>query len=268
MMLSYVQRFSCLFAQIEAGGKPVCFFDQDGTVTMKSGADESAMTLHPDIIPAVREIVAKGGVYVPSSARALEELKQSYAAIPDLSFAANDGFVIASPGTPDLIYGDGLLPDYSVFQSDLDAYIADMTDVTMKQMGAYFGLFVDGDHPRRLDCEMFFSERLSDVAGRSGGLPMTFNMHPMGITMEPRDNRGKAGAIEVMLPAVKARNPILIAAGDGKNDIRALQMVKQRGGHALKVHNGCLFGIPSYATGELADAEDCVGLLKAIADAM
>lgn len=267
-MLSYVQRFSFLFAQINAGGKPVCFFDQDGTVTVKSGADESAMTLHPDIIPAVSMIVAKGGVYVPSSARSMEELKDCYAAIPNLPFAANDGFVMSVPGMADVIYGDGLLPDYSVFQSELGGFISDMTDVTMKEMGAYFGLFVDDDHPRRRDCERFFANEIAGVVARSGGLAMTFNMHPMGITMEPRDNRGKAGVIETMLTAFKVRNPILIAAGDGKNDIAALKLVKERNGHAIKVHNGSCAGIPDYATGEVADADDCAGLLKAIAEAM
>jgi hypothetical protein len=268
MKFSYVQRFPCLFAQIKAGGKPVCFFDQDGTVTIKTGADESAMTLNPDVIPAVEKIIAKGGIYVPSSARSLDELKDCYAAIPDLPFAANDGFVISLPGLPDMIYSDVGVPDYSVFQSNLSAFTADMTEVTKKDMGAYFGLFVDSDHPRRGDCEKFFADQIADVSARSNHLPMVFNLHPMGITMEPRDNCGKARVIDVMFPLFKVKNPILIAAGDAKNDIPALKLVKERNGHAIKVHKGSFLGIPEYATAEVFDAVDCVGLLKAIADAM
>ena len=267
-MLSYVHRFSCLFTQIKAGGKPVCFFDQDGTVTVKSGANESSMTLHPDVIPSVKQIIAKGGIYMPFSARSLDELKACYVEIPELAFAANDGFVISAPGMPDLIHGDGMLPDYSVLQSNLESFIADMDDVTMKKMGAYFGLFVDFEHPRRSDCETFFAHAVSDVSARSNNLPMTFNMHPMGITMEPENNLGKAGVIDFLFPAFNVESPILVAAGDGRNDIQALRLVKERNGHAIKVHNGDVLGVPYYATDEVVDAADCVGLLKAIADAM
>jgi hypothetical protein len=268
MKFTYVNRFPSLFAQIKAGGKPVCFFDQDGTVTIKSGINEAGMTLHPDVIPVVRQIISKGGVYVPSSARSLNELRDCYAEIPNLPFAANDGFVISKPGAYDLIYGDGRLPDYSEFKLNLGNFIADMNDVTMKDMGAYFGLFVDIDHPFRDRCEAFFAEEIFAVSVLSEGLPMVVNAHPMGITMEPKFNRGKAGVIDVTLPLFSIENPILIVAGDAKNDIPALMLAKDSGGHAIKVHKGSLLGIPDYATDEVSDATDCVGLLKAIAEAM
>jgi Trehalose-phosphatase len=268
MKLKYLQRFPVLFAQIQAGAKPVCFFDQDGTVTVKSGCDESAMMLHPDVIPAVKRIMAKGGIYVPSSARSLDELKDGYASIPELPFAANDGFVISVPGQTQLIFGNGVLPDYTGFQSNLGTYICDIADVTMKHMGAYFGLFVDTDHPRRADCERFFAESLEGVSVASGKLAMAINTHPMGITMEPQNNRGKDGVIDTLFPLFNLEDPILITAGDGKNDIKALRLAKERNGHAFKVHNRGLFGVPDYATDQIADPNDCVGLLTAIADAM
>lgn len=135
-------------------------------------------------------------------------------------------------------------------------------------MGAYFGLFIDIDHPHREACEAFFADEIAAVSAVSDDLPMVFNAHPMGITMEPRDNRGKAGVIDLMLPLFNIDNPILIVAGGAKNNIPALELAKRRGGHAIKVHNGSLLGTPDYATGEVFDAADCVGLLKAIMKAM
>lgn len=268
MLFANLPRFTFLLSQVRNGGTPVCFFDQDGTLTVKSGTDESAMTLHPGVIPAVKRIVAKGGVFVPSSARSMSELKQAYTEVQGLSFAANDGFLISMPGKPDIVFGESQLPDFSGFQAGLEAFTVGMDNVTVKDMGAYFGLFIDQEHPSRFACERFFAESVGKVSDASDGLLMRYAVHPMGLTMEPSFNRGKAGVIETMLPMLGVENPVLIVAGDAANDIPALRFAKDSGGFAIKVHKGGLHGVPAYANGQVADVNECVKLLTDIADAM
>ena len=59
------------------------------------------------MIPAAKPIVAKGSVHVPSPARFLKELREGYAEVPDLSFAAKDGFVTSRQSKPDLFFSGG-----------------------------------------------------------------------------------------------------------------------------------------------------------------
>lgn len=267
MIMSLAARFAGLFTALRSGKRPICIFDQDGTMTVKTGANEANMQLHKNVLGTVVLFNCKGGVYIPSSARSLAEIREAYVSIPDLIVAANDGYVISFRGKPDVIYGAGVLPDYTKFKADLRAFTASMNGVEMKDMGVYCGLFIDKGHPDRAKCERFFQTNVESVSLISKNLPMECRLHPMGITMEPAENRGKDGVIKFLMPFFDGDN-ILIVAGDADNDVAALQYAKDNGGFAIKVHQGVLLGVPDYATHEVAGPEECVELMSMMLEYM
>jgi hypothetical protein len=271
-MSSYRQRFPGIFATIDSGVQCLFFYDQDGTLTVKiPGRNEAELVLHADVVPAVIDLIAAGGIYVPSSARPIWDLKAAYDAAGKLNKAANDGYVIET-ADGQLVYF-GVMPDYAGFEADLKAFTGSMAGVTVSNMGAFFGLFIDKSHPRRADCEAFFESKVGPV-GQATGIALEPHKHPMGLTVNPADNRNKDGVIAFFIDqlglrdAVEAGEVAIFACGDANNDIPALVAAKGFAkGHAIKVLREGEGGSFDYATEVTNDVEDNVGLFKEVVKA-
>ena len=276
MQLSFVLRFASLFnAVVQDGMTPVLFCDQDRTCSVVEKRTKTLyqrnLVLHPDMLDFVGEFKRKGGVYVPSSARSIDQLQAAYVDFPGLPMSGNDGFVIKPPGDyPKLFYGEKM-PDYTQLRYEVPNFIKGMENVDWQEMEAYFQLLVDYDNPNRMECERFFQNMAALVEGRSRMLPMIVRFSPDCLSMEPFNNRGKDGAIKILMPMLGVKNPHIIVAGDGSNDIPALSYAKDLGADkatAIWVNKDGKQGCPEWATHAVDNVDECVALFKSLAHFM
>jgi HAD superfamily hydrolase (TIGR01484 family) len=266
-MESYHVRFRNFFSEIDKGRPFIFFCDLDGTVS--DNTDD--ICLHPLVLPAVKKIIEAGHIFVPSSGRSFREVKEAFKDLPDIPMSGNDGLVMQFSAQYQMFYSKDH-PNFDKFKIALKDFTRSMSDVCIRDMDNYMTLMISDKHPQRKRCDEFFEIWEQAVSDYSNGLEMISYRQTNTITMEPRDNLGKDGVINMMLPILTdkykltQRKPFVVALGDTRNDEPALKLVKKIGGAAFFVHRGELKGVPDYATEELINVEDCAGLLNAVAN--
>jgi Trehalose-phosphatase len=263
--MSYNTRFPNIFNAIDMNIPVVIFCDIDGTISDNT----EHICLHPLVLPAVKKITAHGGIFVPSSGRDLRQVVEAFKELPDLYMSGNDGMEMRLAPHVTISYSDKR-PNFEAFKKALDVFIRDMPDVRVNDMGYYWTLLISDKHPQRLSCEHFFKSWEGKVTADSDGLEMLSYRQPNTITMEPRNNRGKEGVIEYMLPIIVPEDAqsFVIAIGDARNDLGALELAQDLEGEAIFVQRGTFGMIPQEATSQLKNVDDCAYLLNFIADYM
>jgi HAD superfamily hydrolase (TIGR01484 family) len=255
-----------------SGAPLIVISDIDRTLTRYDQQDEYNINFLDGVIETIKSLKAVDTLFVASSARSLAEIKDAFAECPCDAIIANDGYVIAIGDKYEPIYYGDTIPDYSEFIPKVSGFIEGMEGVRIKNMEAYCTLFVDLNHPMRNVCEEFFKAEVEAVSTKSGGIDIEFQTWASTISLGPRDKRGKAGAVEFLLPKLldkfgfentdKLVYPVIVCAGDGHNDVEALQWVKDRGGFSFFVRDGVARGCPTFATAELLNAAEWVMVLQ------
>lgn len=259
--------FAAAFDAATTGNKQmVWIFDQDRTVSVRDGPHnyQKDLVLHGEFLRILDIFIGKGGLYVPSSARSIAELEGAY----DLekyriAKAGNDGWHIRGSDGADVFFGEKK-PDYSVLRREVAEFVEGKEGVEFNHMEGYFQLLVDDTNPSRAECEAFFGGKGREVQALSGGLPMVVKNQSDCLSMEPRENRGKAGAIDVLLPMIGAKDEYLIVAGDGANDIGALAKAKREGHMAIWINKDGNTGVPEHATHAVNSVDELMVVLECL----
>ncbi|CAM9912329.1 unnamed protein product [Scytosiphon promiscuus] len=264
-------KFAPAFDAVTRGTKQIVWiFDQDRTVSVPAGPHnyQKHLVLHPRFLQILDIFIEKGGVYVPSSARSIEELEGVYDVEKyRIAKSGNDGWHIRGPDRADVFFNEQK-PDYSVLRKEVAEFIEGMKDVEMNEMEAYFQLLVDDTNPLRDECESFFCGKGGEVEARSGGLSMVVKNQSDCLSMEPKDNRGKADAINVLLPMIDAEDAYVIVAGDGANDVDALDKAKREGHMAVWINKGGKTGVPDHATHAVNSVDEFMAVVERIVERM